>query len=187
MRHFDVSEFMGSGAQMEVGTDASPYGIGGWLALNGVILRYFAAPLTDDDVEIFGHRLGHCEGQQTWEALAILVASSIWTTSFCSRRVSMRVRGDNFGALTLVVKMRPGATQQSIISRELVLATCKAAFPPAVLHTPGIAHKLADQLSRIHDPKAAATCPHPALAQAVCTEVPRRTRSWYHALEERPS
>ena len=77
VRHFDVAEFLGAGAQMEVGTDASPYGIGGWLALNGVILHYFAAPITNEDTALFGHRFGHCEGQQTWEALAILVAARI--------------------------------------------------------------------------------------------------------------
>ena len=97
----------------------------------------------------------------------------------------MRVRGDNVGALTLVVKMRPSTKQQAIISRELALVTSKAAFPPAVLHTPGIAHKLADQLSRIYDPKAATSCEHPALDGATRTEVPRRDRSWYRALHER--
>ena len=187
VRRFDVSEFLGAVAQMEVGADASPSGIGCWLALNGVILRYFAAPITPEHTELFAHRFGHCEGQQTWEALAILVAARIWQDSFCNRRVSMRVRGDNVGALTLVVKMRPSTKQQAIISRELALITCKAAFPPAVLHTPGIAHKLADQLSRIDDPKAATSCEHSALANAVRTEVPVRTRSWNRALDESPS
>ena len=175
---------MGCEAQMEVGTDASPYGIRGWLSLNGNIVRYFAAALTDDDATIYGHALGHSDGQQTWEALAILVAARIWEDAFNNRRVSVRVRGDNVGALTLVVKMRPSSVQQAIVSRELALVTSKAAFLQDVLHTPGIAHKLADQLSRIFDPKAATTCEHPALANATRTAVPSRNRNWCRALEE---
>ena len=97
----------------------------------------------------------------------------------------MRVRGDNVGALTLVVKMRPSTRQQAVISREPALVASKAAFPPAILNTPGIAHKLADQLSRIHDPKAATTCEQPALNGATRTDVPRRDRTWYRALDER--
>ena len=147
-------------------------------------MRYFAAALTSDDANIYGHTLGSADGQQTWEALAILVAARIWQDAFNNRRVSLRVRGDNVGALTLVVKMRPSRPQQAIVSRELALITAKAAFPPDVLHTPGIAHKLADQLSRIYDPKAATTCAHPALANATRTAVPVRDRDWYRALEE---
>ena len=169
---------------MEVGTDASPYGMGGWLALNGTIIRYFAAALTEDDADIYGHPLGQSVGQQTGEALAILVAARIWEDAFCNRRVSLRVRGDNVGALTLVVKMRPSSAQQAIVCRELALVTSKAAFPPDVLHTPGIAHKLADQLSRIFDPEAAADCVHLALANATRTPVPTRDRFWYRALNE---
>ena len=116
--------------------------------------------------------------------MAILVEARIWEDAFNNRRVSLRVRGDNVGALTLVVKMRPSSAQQAIVSRELALITAKAAFPPDVLHTPGIAHKLADQLSQIFDPKAAATCVHPALANATRTAVPIRDRNWYKALEE---
>ena len=43
VRHFEVLEDLGTGAQLGLGTDASPYGIGGLLAMNGVIPHYFAA------------------------------------------------------------------------------------------------------------------------------------------------
>ena len=88
------------------------------------------------------------------------------------------------GALTLLVKMRPSTAQQAIIGRELALVFARAAFPSSVLHTPGIAHKVADQLSRVYDPKAQANTDHPALKEAVKVEVEARPRHWYRALNE---
>ena len=96
----------------------------------------------------------------------------------------MRVRGDNVGALTLAFKMRPGNMQQAIIARELAVITSRAAFPPAVLHTPGFAHKIADKLSRVHDPHGKQEA-HAALDHAKRVAVLERTRSWYRTILER--
>ena len=117
--------------------------MGGWLAKDGKIVKYFACAVTDEDLEIFSLVRGSCEGQQTLEGLAILVALRIWNDCSDSRYIKLRVRGDNVGALTLLVKMRPSSAQQAVIGRELALVTAKAAFPPAVFHTPGVAHKIA--------------------------------------------
>ena len=82
MRHLEVSEYLGDGAQLQIGTDASPHGIGGWLAMNGVILHYFQDRITPEDIKLYIHRAGHYEGQQTWECLALLVAARLWEAAF---------------------------------------------------------------------------------------------------------
>ena len=71
-------EFRGGGTCIELGTDASPWGIGGWLAVNGEIQQYFFDTVSDEDLAIFGIERGSCDGQQTLEGLAILVAIRIW-------------------------------------------------------------------------------------------------------------
>ena len=88
------------------------------------------------------------------------------------------------GALTSVVKMRPANAQHALISREIALLLSRAAFPPAVTHTPGIAHKVADLLSRKFESGISKADIHPVLADAVETEAPARHRSWYRALED---
>ena len=62
-----------------MGTDASPWGLGGWLAIDGAITHYFASKLTQDDVDKFNTPIGDAQGQQLWEALAVLVAIALWT------------------------------------------------------------------------------------------------------------
>ena len=184
VRHFEVSEFNGDGDQLEIGTDASPYGLGGWIAKQGQILEFFHDPISHSDAELYKHQICSSEGQQTWECLAILVAARKWEHAITNRRVSLRVRGDNVGALTLVVKLRPSSAQQAIVARELALVCSKASFPPAVLHTPGIAHKIADMLFRVDAPGGKPT-DHPALKHATRVSVETRNRSWYRALLER--
>ena len=85
----------------------------------------------------------------------------------------------------MVVKMRPSTPQQAIVARELALLTAHAAFPPQVVHTPGIAHVVADLLSRIHDPKkeSANVRSHPALLEATESFCPPRPRGWYRTLD----
>ena len=97
------------------------------------------------------------------------------------------VRGDNVAALTLVLKMRPRTDYMAIIGREIALSLVHYSFLPAVQHTPGIAHVTADALSRIYDPakpEAIRILQSAALKNAVRTDVPTRTSSYYLALEE---
>ena len=160
--------------------------MGGLLSEEGVISKYYACQVTDDDLEIYGIERGSCKGQQVLEALAILVAMRLWHQPGSTKRTQCSVRGDNVGALTLVVKMRPASAQQAIVARELALLTAQSAFPPSVTHTPGVAHVLADLLSRMHDSSKDTTkvLEHPALAGASRSHCPPRPRSWYRALSE---
>ena len=72
----------------------------------------------------------------------------------------------------------------AIIARELALRLACLAFPPDVVHTPGVAHKLADALSRIHSPQGAGEINlhgFPYLAHAERSSPPARNSFWYKA------
>ena len=59
-------------------------------------------------------------------------------------------------------------------------------FPPDAVHTPGIAHVVADELSRIYAPKGSGIMSksiHPALEHAIETAAPKRKEDWYRALQ----
>ena len=75
-----------------------------------------------------------------------------------------------------------------VIARELALHLAKLSFQPEATHTPGLAHVVADVLSRVHSPtgdgKITADL-HPALAGAKCCEAPRRNEEWYLAYRAR--
>ena len=183
-RQFSLQEFRGAGPVMEIGTDASPWGLGGWLSMNGTITHYFACPVSNEDLHIFDIERGSCTAQQTLEGLAMLVAMRLWSDVHSSRRYTLQMRGDNVGALSLLLRMRPSSPQQAIIARELALHTVHYAFPPRVTHTPGLAHVIADALSRCYDPgiDKVGILSHHALKSAVRTDVPTRGRSWYKTL-----
>jgi len=67
--------------------------------VSGKFTAYLADPLGDLDVGRFGHQIGGCTGQQTWECLAMLGALRLWLTPWRSERVVLRVRSDSTTAL----------------------------------------------------------------------------------------
>ena len=101
----------------------------------------------------------------------------------------MKVRGDNVGVLTLLLKLSPSSMTQAIVTRELALHLIEVPFPPEAVHTPGISHVLADRLSRVFAPGGLQDVHidlHPALLKAVRTTVPERPRQWYATLVYSP-
>jgi len=80
--------------------------------------------------------------------------------------------------------MRPGSPQIAIIAREIALHLVEFSFPPDAMHTPGVAHVLADELSRIHAPGGAGDVSlysHRALSDAKLVTAPPRPVTWYKA------
>ena len=57
-RFFSIDAFNRVGTVGEIGTGASPWGLGGWLAIDGVITEYFASLLTQADSEKILHSSG---------------------------------------------------------------------------------------------------------------------------------
>ena len=72
-------------------------------------------------------------------------------------------------------------------SKGLAPRLAELSFPPDAVHTPGVAHVLADRLSRVFAPNGSGVVDktiHPALANAKLTKVPVRSNSWYRASEK---
>ena len=171
---------------IEIGTDASPWGMEGWATVNGQIKYFFACPIDAQDVDMLGTSTGTSSGQQVCGRLAVLVAVDLWSSMWKQDRIQLKVRGDNVTALTLLIKMRPDkdSPAMGIIARELALRLVELSFPPEAVHTPGVAHVIADSLSRIHAPGGSGVVSkdaHPALQQAELSALPTRDSAWYRA------
>ena len=88
------------------------------------------------------------------------------------------------GALTMLVKMRPLSSRLAIVAREFALRLIELSFPPDAVHAPGVAHIVADRLSRVFAPGGdrRVICQlHPALTNAEMSHGPVRNDSWYRA------
>ena len=83
--------------------------------------------------------------------------------------------------------MRPRTDHMAIIGREIALHLVHYSFLPAVYHTPGVSHVIADALSRMYDPakpESIKILKHPALQKAEFNDPPARSPSYYLALDE---
>ena len=187
------------GTEVAIGTDASPWGLGGWLSVDGEIVEYFTSPISEEDVAKFGYGIGDAAGQQLWEALAILVAVDLWASYWNQQRVVLKVKGDNVSALVMLIKMRPktgadGTPKRAIIARELALRLVNLSFPPDAEQTPGVSHKFADMLSRVTAPlenegQQDGILPddaHPAMLHSARVEAPPRGKTWYRVKYSSP-
>ena len=70
----------------------------------------------------------------------------------------------------------------ALIAREAALCLATLSFSPRVDHTPGIAHILADALSRVTQKDDDIFKTHPALKNAVKHDPPVRNKQWYRTL-----
>ena len=65
----------------------------------------------------------------------MLIGIDVWSAHWKQNRIVLKVRGDNVGALTLLLKMRPSSPSMAIVSRELALRLVELSFPPDAVHT----------------------------------------------------
>ena len=185
-RTFLVSSHYNRGDKIVVYVDASPWGIGGWILVNGRPLGYFADGINDMDRAVLSlSDEPGSESQQALEALAMLVALRLWLPQWKQQRVVVTVRGDNMSALSMVAKMQPKSPTLAIIARELALDIAAASYSPDFMeHVPGIANVIADTLSRKHQP--AKTYQLPLLLRNVTEHsVGSRDQDWWLSLRGR--
>lgn len=161
-----------------------PGGLGEWLTVDGRFTHFFVGPISAEDAPMYGIPGGTADRQQLWERLAVLIAVDIWTHLWSQSRIILKVRGDNVGALTSLIKMRPATPTIAIVAKELALRLVELSFPPDAVHAPGVARMIADKLSRAHAPRGGCKVDksiHPALADAGQAETPVCNHGWYRA------
>ena len=156
-------------------------------------LAYFSDAISSLDEATFSTTSGKHEDQQLWELLALLVALRLWlgddlphqdsvAARFRTKRIQLVLKGDNVGSLTLAVKLRPKGPKMALISREMALVLARLSFAPKALHTPGVAHVVADRLSRLQSDEDPFLKTHPALKHAVRETCPPRSNEWYKTM-----
>lgn len=136
-------------------TDASPWGIGGYMMLGDNVLAYFASTIDQQDEHILDVQIGSPSSQQVLEALAALVALKIWRKYWRQCGVHLIFKSDSVSTLTLLIKLRPKMASQGlgIIARELALEFGCCSYKPRYYHhIPGVANDWADHLSRLSQP-----------------------------------
>ena len=171
---------------VELVLDASPWGLGGVLVIDGIPIEYFSSPLTADDERNLRLTIGSCNGQQTVEALVVLVAFRVWTRHFANERCILQVKSDSISALYMVANMTSKGIGSKIIARELALSIAKCSFrPDFVTHIPGVTNLVADELSRQHEPGHTFTLPA-FVANALSCTAPARDIAFYDTLKKVP-
>lgn len=125
--------------------------MGGVFTVDGWLVGWFAVAITAFEEKLFGHVIGDASGQQTWEALAILIGLRLFKQFWVKNRATLEVRADNVTALAMLTRMR--AKGQGVKARELALDLSDGCFRPDVCcHIPGITNKCCDALSRLFQP-----------------------------------
>ena len=182
-RVYTLQAHRGGGGRILICSDACPWGFGAAVFINGKPLEYFTEQLTDFDLSLFQQERGSASGQQVWEALAILVSLRLWARLWRRSRITLEVRSDNVTSLTMLTTLRVHGHGMSILGRELALDLGTGVYRPAICaHSPGVAHKVADALSRRYAPAFEYELPT-CLTAALEVSVGPREASYYRSLE----
>ena len=158
--------------------------LGGLVAsylFNNRVVAYFHDALCDLDVAKFSHARGDHTGQQTWEALALLVALRLWAPLWKGKRVVITVRSDSVSALSAALNLSSQGANANMLAREMALDIAESLYNPAVLaHIPGVCNVIADVLSRWHEPGKSRLLPAPLRGASLQTPPPR-VAAYYRA------
>ena len=183
VRVFNYHAYFGEASRLQITTDASPWGVGGYLTIDGHITAYFSDAITEEDARVLQRDIGSHEAQQAFEALALLVAFRLWRKELSSSRTVIAVRTDNVGALTMVAALKGSGHALNLIARELALDLSEYTyFPHVITHLPGISNVIADALSRRFDPSKQPFVVPCALQHLRPTVAPPRPLSWWRVL-----
>ena len=128
--------------------DASPWGLGGFLAEDGVVVSWFASPIGEIEQSLLDISVADCSCQQTVEALAVLAALRCWSGRWKGKPVVLRVKSDSISALVLTLNLKTRGRGAGIVARELALDVAASEYCPHVAeHIPGVENVAADMLS----------------------------------------
>ena len=134
-------------------TDASTYGMGAVLLVDGIPKEFFTTPIPFEFIKTTGAVPGEPKFMALWEALCLLLAARTWLTRYPLGSV-IRVKSDNLGALYLLAKGKAKSPELAIAAREIALDQAKGRYEFTILqHINTKLNKIADPLSRQHDPE----------------------------------
>lgn len=173
-RKSTVYGYFGNDEAMTVTTDACPWGLGGFLTIQGEIREFLSSEFCEGEAKLLGVTRGENSAQQTVVALVVLVVLRLRAPHWRDQRALLRVKSDSASALTSVVCCRATGTGTSIIARELSLDIAEAVYRPEVAeHIPGVANVTVDAPPRLFILSSSYTQPA-WLSEARYTRPPRR-------------
>ena len=166
-------------------TDASPWGLGGFILVCGLPFAWFSEELSAEDIARFGIIVGNPKWQALVENLALLVAVRMWLPLWKPGRLGICLRSDSMAALGAWKKERSSSPDINAVVREmsLDLAEWKYNFD-SLEHLPGKLNDWADSLSRLQQPGSDARIPR-ELIQVRRFQPQSRGDSWWR-LGSRP-
>ena len=122
-------------------------------------------------------------GQQTWEALCMLIALRVWKRFWLDSVSFLTTKTDNMTTLMLITKLKASGRGPAIVARELALDLGDASHSPNMrTHISGISNNTCDALSRLNQP-GKSYCIPPSLSHLSPTTIPRRDVAWYKSLD----
>ena len=127
---------MSPSSEVVVAFDASPWGLGAVLYLDGVPVAWIANALDEHDCRRYNMNLGDCKGQQIWKFLSVPAALRAWFTYWSQSRFTMGFRGDNVTALTMVMKFKGSGAGVKSLARETAMLLTHAPYAPVVYDHP---------------------------------------------------
>ncbi|CAJ1350967.1 unnamed protein product, partial [Effrenium voratum] len=134
-------------AVVTITTDASPWGMGATLAINGHILRSVA---TKEDTERMQVPYGEAASQGAMEALAVWVALDHWRNQINGSKYNITLRSDSVVALAVTGKLASSTPGLNWIAAELtIILEVTGLERLEVKHIPGKINTEADYLSRM--------------------------------------
>ena len=166
--------------QLEITSDASPWGFGAWLGDHGVPVEYLHGTWTEDDFKRMETSVGDCRGQAKEEALAVLIAARTWLPLFQHEVIEFVMKSDSKAALGALNKAKSKERFINIVARELALDLAECEIEPTLrlVHITGKSNTWADILSKLGIPGAGQQVPW-ELSRLRRRPVAARSSEWW--------
>ena len=129
-------------------TDASPFGMGAVLFRNGVPLEWLAVDWSQEDLRLFGAKVGDPAWQAEWEILAILIALDTWLARLRGEAACL-IQSDALAALYTARKLAGRSPAMNFVAAEIALRVESAHILLDAEHVKGILNFECDALSRL--------------------------------------
>ena len=161
--------------RMYLAIDASIWGGGAILVVNGCVDKWLTATWTRDDHQRFSLTRGESGNMSFWEALMLLIAARCLLP--CAPFI-VRIKADNVAALRLAMKLGSKSSILNKVGMELALDQALDRYNLSVCqHIPGVSNVMPDALSRIASGQGY-TVPAECKASAKIAEPKRDSNFW---------
>jgi hypothetical protein len=148
-RHFTLPG--ASAGHLVIRCDASPWGFGGLLEQDGVVVSYWADEISDTDRKVCPGQAGDPAFQAEWELYAILISIVVWQSRLAGGHVAC-LETDSKAALFACAKLSSNTPTMNSIAAEIGLRVISLQIELG--HVAGVANYEADALSRLCQGKA---------------------------------